>query len=212
MLEVPPGVEVAPPAEGEERIDDLTLAWAGCPLPGVDMAAAAAAAGVAPPPAPGGVGDPAGAGQHTGPGAAPARRLLPLIQPVEEVSLLGCLRRFIRPDRVTGHTCGGCGATGDATKQVSLRRLPPVLCLHIKRFKLDERHNRWAGAPLGGARGPRAGAIQGPGFPACLARAPVCPPPPSPLPSRLAPSCPALPPKGCTSCRCRSASRSARST
>lgn len=54
------------------------------------------------------------------------------------VSLLGCLQRFVRPERLGAAehwVCGGCGRPQHAVKQMSVHRLPPVLCLHVKRFE-----------------------------------------------------------------------------
>jgi hypothetical protein len=52
-------------------------------------------------------------------------------------SLLGCLNRFTKVEELgQGETrvCGSCGC-GTATKQLSLRRLPPLLVFHAKRFE-----------------------------------------------------------------------------
>ena len=54
------------------------------------------------------------------------------------VSLLGCLQRFVRPERLgtaEQWVCGGCSRPQHAVKQMSVHRLPPVLCLHVKRFE-----------------------------------------------------------------------------
>ena len=54
------------------------------------------------------------------------------------VSLLGCLQRFVRPEclgTAEHWVCGGCGRPQHAVKQMSVHRLPPVLCLHVKRFE-----------------------------------------------------------------------------
>ena len=54
------------------------------------------------------------------------------------VSLLGCLQRFVRPERLgtaEQWVCGGCSRLQHAVKQMSVHRLPPVLCLHVKRFE-----------------------------------------------------------------------------
>ena len=59
-------------------------------------------------------------------------------RPPGAVSLLGCLRRFVAPERLEPGRwrCDGCGSDAPgATKQMSIRRLPPVLCLHVKRFE-----------------------------------------------------------------------------
>ena len=54
-------------------------------------------------------------------------------------TLEGSLRQYTRRERLqTGHcfTCCACGARGETSfKQTSFRRLPPVLCMHMKRFR-----------------------------------------------------------------------------
>ncbi|KAK9806173.1 hypothetical protein WJX72_004306 [[Myrmecia] bisecta] len=53
-------------------------------------------------------------------------------------SLTGCLHRFVRPEHLGAEgqwLCGRCQTGRHAVKQMSIRKLPPVLCLHIKRFK-----------------------------------------------------------------------------
>lgn len=58
-------------------------------------------------------------------------------QRMNDLTLAGCLRRFVRPERLgpgAHWRCGACGSTEAALKQMSIRRLPPVLCLHVKRF------------------------------------------------------------------------------
>lgn len=60
------------------------------------------------------------------------------VQRMNELSLAGCLRRFVRPERLgpAAHwRCSGCGSTAAALKQMSIRRLPLVLCFHMKRFE-----------------------------------------------------------------------------
>lgn len=54
------------------------------------------------------------------------------------MSLLGCLQRFVRPERLGAAehwVCGSCARPQHAVKQMSVHRLPPVLCLHVKRFE-----------------------------------------------------------------------------
>lgn len=58
--------------------------------------------------------------------------------PYGAATLLGCLHRFVRPESLgpgERWTCGRCQAERRAVKQMSIRRLPPVLCLHVKRFE-----------------------------------------------------------------------------
>ena len=58
--------------------------------------------------------------------------------PYGAATLLGCLHRFVRPEALgpgERWTCGRCQAERRAVKQMSICRLPPVLCLHVKRFE-----------------------------------------------------------------------------
>lgn len=50
--------------------------------------------------------------------------------------LLDCLRRYCTSERLppSSYTCPQCGPV-EASKQLSLRRLPPVLCIQLKRFE-----------------------------------------------------------------------------
>ncbi|PON68359.1 Ubiquitinyl hydrolase [Parasponia andersonii] len=53
-------------------------------------------------------------------------------------SLLGCLDLFTRPEKLGSDQklyCEKCRERQDSSKQLSIRRLPLVLCLHIKRFE-----------------------------------------------------------------------------
>jgi hypothetical protein len=53
-------------------------------------------------------------------------------------SLIGCLRRFVWPEKLgaTGRwRCSECGSQDGALKQLSLAKLPPILVLHAKRFE-----------------------------------------------------------------------------
>jgi ubiquitin carboxyl-terminal hydrolase 22/27/51 len=59
-------------------------------------------------------------------------------QRMNDLTLAGCLRRFVRPECLgpAAHwRCSACGSTAEALKQMSVRRLPHVLCFHIKRFE-----------------------------------------------------------------------------
>mmetsp|Transcript_40590 Transcript_40590/g.114960 ORF Transcript_40590/g.114960 Transcript_40590/m.114960 type:complete len:787 (-) Transcript_40590:77-2437(-) len=61
-------------------------------------------------------------------------------------SLVGCLHSFIRSEKLGANehwVCGHCQQQQQAVKQMSIRRLPPVLCLHIKRFE-HHRHKKGA--------------------------------------------------------------------
>lgn len=53
-------------------------------------------------------------------------------------SLLGCLERFTRPERLGSDQkffCQQCQLRQDSLKQMSIRKLPLVTCFHIKRFE-----------------------------------------------------------------------------
>eukprot|EP00741_Cyanophora_paradoxa_P012703 tig00020616_g12273.t1 len=53
-------------------------------------------------------------------------------------SLHDCLRRYTRPERLSARdavTCARCRQVRECTKRLSVRRLPPVLCFHLKRFE-----------------------------------------------------------------------------
>lgn len=63
-------------------------------------------------------------------------------------TLHGCLRHLVAPERLGvalgasdsgGWVCGSCQRRQAAVKQLSIRRLPPVLALHVKRF--EHRHH-----------------------------------------------------------------------
>lgn len=54
------------------------------------------------------------------------------------MTLAGCLRNFVRPESLGSAerwVCDRCRTTQEAVKQMSVRRLPPVLCLHVKLFE-----------------------------------------------------------------------------
>lgn len=62
--------------------------------------------------------------------------------PVDEVenfaSLVECLERYTRAERLGAnqYSCSKCGNTfQEATKQLSMLKLPPVLCFQLKRFE-----------------------------------------------------------------------------
>lgn len=53
-------------------------------------------------------------------------------------TLVGCLDLFTRPEKLGSDLkffCQDCQGRRDSLKQMSIRRLPSVLCLHIKRFE-----------------------------------------------------------------------------
>ncbi|KAH6583712.1 hypothetical protein BASA50_010139 [Batrachochytrium salamandrivorans] len=59
-------------------------------------------------------------------------------KPGEPYSLLQCLEGFTLPERLgpNQYTCASCGNTfQEATKQLSMKHLPPVLAIQLKRFE-----------------------------------------------------------------------------
>lgn len=53
----------------------------------------------------------------------------------EKMRLEECLGRFTSKEKLsqdTDYICKKCGAQGDATKQLNLKTLPPVLNIHLK--------------------------------------------------------------------------------
>ncbi|BDA41148.1 probable ubiquitin carboxyl-terminal hydrolase 22 [Coccomyxa sp. Obi] len=62
----------------------------------------------------------------------------PVMTQYGAASLVGCLHRFVRPESLgpgERWTCERCRLQQRAVKQMSIRRLPLVLCLHVKRFE-----------------------------------------------------------------------------
>lgn len=60
------------------------------------------------------------------------------LQRMNDLTLAGCLRRYVRPERLGSAAhwrCSACGSSTAALKQLSFRRLPLVLCFHVKRFE-----------------------------------------------------------------------------
>ncbi|KAN0065630.1 hypothetical protein ACQY0O_000759 [Thecaphora frezii] len=55
----------------------------------------------------------------------------------EEQHLTVCLQRYCAKEKLGNddYTCSACGGMASATKQLSLFRLPPVLCIQLKRFE-----------------------------------------------------------------------------
>lgn len=55
----------------------------------------------------------------------------------EEQHLTICLQRYCSEEKLgnNDYACAGCGGSASATKQLSLYRLPPVLCIQLKRFE-----------------------------------------------------------------------------
>ncbi|KAF2427681.1 cysteine proteinase [Tothia fuscella] len=62
--------------------------------------------------------------------------------PDEGMKLDECLRRFTAEESLAkeGYTCRKCGGARDAVKQLSLKRLPPVLSIHLKRFSASSKN------------------------------------------------------------------------
>ncbi|ONK76708.1 uncharacterized protein A4U43_C03F31300 [Asparagus officinalis] len=59
-------------------------------------------------------------------------------QTCEMSTLMGCLERFTRPERLGSDQkffCQNCQTRQDSLKQMSIRKLPLVTCFHIKRFE-----------------------------------------------------------------------------
>lgn len=56
----------------------------------------------------------------------------------EDTSLKACLQSFTRQERLSSNErcwCSHCASYQDSMKQLSIQRLPNVLCFHLKRFK-----------------------------------------------------------------------------
>ncbi|KAH8118181.1 cysteine proteinase [Phellopilus nigrolimitatus] len=58
----------------------------------------------------------------------------------EDNTLAGCLRRFTQPENMK-YSCGKCGPQ-QATKRLSIRKLPPVLSFQFKRFEHDGQNGK----------------------------------------------------------------------
>lgn len=59
-------------------------------------------------------------------------------------TLLGCLDRFTRPERLGANEkffCQRCQTRQESIKQMSMRKVPLVLCFHIKRFEHSSSRN-----------------------------------------------------------------------
>ena len=101
------------------------------------------------------------------PRLVPPSGLPPPTRPPGAATLLGCLRRFVRPEPLASWHCVACGGPRPALKQLSIRRLPPVLCLHVKRFEhgviWPDGSTGVAGGGGGGDWGGGAGGPLGPG-------------------------------------------------
>ncbi|EJD06815.1 cysteine proteinase [Fomitiporia mediterranea MF3/22] len=63
---------------------------------------------------------------------------------VEEDTLAECLRRFTHPETMTKYSCNRCGPQfhQQATKRLSIRKLPPVLSIQFKRFEHEGQNGK----------------------------------------------------------------------
>ncbi|TFK45814.1 cysteine proteinase [Heliocybe sulcata] len=52
-----------------------------------------------------------------------------------EDTLLGCLKKFTQPEKLGSYHCKKCGKAQDASKRLSIKKLPPVLSFQFKRFE-----------------------------------------------------------------------------
>lgn len=73
-------------------------------------------------------------------------------------------QRFARVEQVDGYKCEKCGCTGRATKQSKLASIPPILTLHLKRFRYGDARLLASGSALGGGGG-AASASYGASYP-----------------------------------------------
>jgi hypothetical protein len=77
-------------------------------------------------------------------------------------TLEDCLRRFVSREQLSSAeawVCSVCQRRQPAVKQLSVRRLPPVLTLHVKRFEHHHHHRRHASEP--DAARPGGGLLEG---------------------------------------------------
>lgn len=71
-------------------------------------------------------------------GGSAAAVLAPAPAAPSSLRLEECLARYVRRERLGPSelwVCERCQCRQEADKQLSLRQLPPVVCLHLKRFK-----------------------------------------------------------------------------
>lgn len=62
------------------------------------------------------------------------------------------LQRFAKAEAITGYKCAKCGKTGRATKQSRLAMIPPILTLHLKRFRYGDSRSMLASASSAAGR------------------------------------------------------------
>ncbi|UZJ55970.1 hypothetical protein CBS101457_005290 [Exobasidium rhododendri] len=65
-------------------------------------------------------------------------------------TLVDCMRRYCSMEKLASsdYTCTQCGQGSQAVKQLSLCRLPPVLCFQLKRFEHNHNSNNNVGVKL----------------------------------------------------------------
>ncbi|KAL1523305.1 hypothetical protein AB1Y20_018251 [Prymnesium parvum] len=71
----------------------------------------------------------------------------------KDCSLEQCLHSFTRVEQLGADercTCTSCGGLQDSAKQLSIHKLPHVLCVHLKRFKGDYKSNQGKSSKLDG--------------------------------------------------------------
>jgi Ubiquitin carboxyl-terminal hydrolase len=85
-------------------------------------------------------GSPGDAAQAASASTRASRNASPLL-PHGNASLAdvqSAFQRFARVEQVDGYKCEKCGCTGRATKQSKLASIPPILTLHLKRFRYGD--------------------------------------------------------------------------
>lgn len=95
-----------------------------------------------------------------GSGGTTSRRALSSSSPIPNISLAdvgASLRRFVQSEELdSGYKCDKCGRTGKAMKESRLSAIPPILTLHLKRFRYG---SSAIGALSGGRRAAKAGGV-----------------------------------------------------
>lgn len=64
----------------------------------------------------------------------------------DEQTLVDCMRRYCAMEKLaqSDYSCAQCGVPSQAVKQLSICRLPPVMCIQLKRFE----HNTTTGSKI----------------------------------------------------------------
>ncbi|KAG2378345.1 hypothetical protein C9374_008488 [Naegleria lovaniensis] len=59
---------------------------------------------------------------------------------IELESLTECLERYTKDENldISSYSCKNCGSQGNFSKQIRFKRLPHILCFHLKRFEHSE--------------------------------------------------------------------------